>query len=75
MVDSELVMIIRSSDPAVRNRALDAFCRENSTERLITECSILEQFRHSSGNLYRRHSRGGNGLGPVAPLEKRGSYG
>jgi len=32
-------------------------------------------YRCSNGNLCCRHSCAGNGLGPVAPLEKKGSYG
>src|SRR5262245_51688622 len=46
--------IITSSDPAVRNRALDAVCRSLSFEQLLAECDDLESFRRSADNLYER---------------------
>ena len=49
---SELVRIITSSEPEVRNRALDSFCRGASLDELLAECAALEQFRRSSENLY-----------------------
>ena len=42
---SELVPIITSPDPEVRNRSLDAFCRGASLEVLLAECAALEAFR------------------------------
>lgn len=51
---SELVRIITSSEPEIRNRSLDAFCRRASTEQLLSECSALDEFRRRSGNLYER---------------------
>lgn len=51
---SELVHIITSADPEVRNRSLDAVCREASREELLAECEALEAFRRSSDNLYER---------------------
>ncbi|MCP4398372.1 MAG: UTP--glucose-1-phosphate uridylyltransferase, partial [bacterium] len=51
---SELVTIIRSGDPAVRNRSLDSFCRSASLESLLNECEALETFRKSSENLYEK---------------------
>jgi len=50
----ELVKIITSRDPAIRNRSLDAFCRSASLDTLLTECADLELFRRSSPNLYER---------------------
>jgi hypothetical protein len=51
---SSLVQIITSTDPGIRNRSLDAFCRQASLPELIAECEALEEFRHSSDNLYER---------------------
>src|SRR5437667_3313087 len=51
---SDLTSIITSADPAVRDRALDAFCREASPARLMAECEALDQFRRRSENLYER---------------------
>src|SRR5215218_852031 len=50
----ELTTIITSSDPAVRDRSLDAFCREASLPRLMAECDELDAFRRRSENLYER---------------------
>lgn len=51
---SELTAIILSSDPEVRNRSLDEFCRKASLETLLAECQALEELRRSSSNLYER---------------------
>lgn len=51
---SELIKIITSSDPQIRNRSLDAFCRSASLERLLAECEALDRFRRESDNLYER---------------------
>ncbi len=51
---SQLVSIIISSDPAVRDRSLDAFCRSAALAQLMEECAALEAFRHASANLYER---------------------
>ncbi len=51
---SELTGIITATDPAVRDRSLDAFCRAASLEELLAECAALEDFRRSSENLYER---------------------
>src|SRR5215211_5108263 len=50
----ELTAIITSEDPAVRDRPLDAYCREASLARLMSECEELERFRRRSENLYQR---------------------
>ncbi len=51
---SELARIITSSDPAVRDRSLDAFCRGASTRELLAATVELEALRSSSDNLYHR---------------------
>ena len=51
---SELVHIITASDPEVRNRPLDTFCRPATLEQLLGECESLESFRRGSENLYER---------------------
>lgn len=51
---SELTGIIASSDPEIRNRSLDAFCRGVSTGELLKECSALDDFRRHCDNLYER---------------------
>jgi len=51
---SELVNMITASDPALRNRSLDGFCRAASLETLRQECEALDHFRRTSQNLYER---------------------
>lgn len=51
---SELVNMITSTDPAIRNRSLDGFCRAATAEKLLQECAALDQFRRTSPNLYER---------------------
>ncbi len=51
---SELIDIITATDPAVRNRSLDAACRGASAEQLLAECAALDTFRRRSDNLYER---------------------
>ena len=51
---SELVHIITSEDPEIRNQSLDAFCREASMHVLFGECMALDKFRRESDNLYER---------------------
>ncbi|MDH3674643.1 MAG: UTP--glucose-1-phosphate uridylyltransferase [Anaerolineae bacterium] len=51
---STLTEIITASDPAIRNRSLDAFCRAASLTQLLAECDALEQLRRESDNLYER---------------------
>ena len=53
-MSGELVRIITSRDPALRNLSLDAFCRSASRGTLLAECADLELFRRSSPNLYER---------------------
>ena len=48
----ELVRIITATDPEVRNRSLDAFCRGASLAALLEECAELDACRRRSSNLY-----------------------
>jgi UDP-N-acetylglucosamine pyrophosphorylase len=54
LILGDLVRIITASDPAVRNRSVDQFCRGVSTHELLAEAAALEQFWRSSDNLYQR---------------------
>jgi len=51
---SQLVQIITTQDPNVRNRSLDAYCSSASLDELVRECSELDAFRRASDNLYER---------------------
>ncbi len=48
----QLVRIITSTDPAVRNQSLDRLGQAASTAALQSECAGLEQFRRTADNLY-----------------------
>ncbi len=49
-----LIEIITSSDPAVRDRSVDAYCRTATLGQLLADCAELEAFRRASDNLYER---------------------
>ena len=51
---SPLVEIITSTDPAIRNRSLDRYCREATMATLLDACDSLERLRRQSENLYHR---------------------
>src|SRR5215216_6508301 len=51
---SVLTEIITSADPAIRDRSLDAFCREATLDELLAECAELEVLRRRGDNLYER---------------------
>jgi hypothetical protein len=51
---SGLWAIITATDPAIRDRSLDAFCRNVTTEQLLVEATELERLRRTSTNLYAR---------------------
>ena len=51
---SVLWSIITATQPEVRDRSLDAFCREATAEQLLVEAKELEHFRRTSENLYER---------------------
>ena len=46
--------IITATEPEVRNRSLDAFCREAPAKQLLAEVRELERHRQTSENLYER---------------------
>jgi hypothetical protein len=49
-----LLDLITSADPAIRDRSLDAACRELTTNQLLEEADALDGFRRGSENLYDR---------------------
>ncbi len=49
---SELITIIRSTDPALKNRSIDEFCKNASLPQLLEEADELEIYRKSEPNLY-----------------------
>ncbi len=51
---SRLVTVIRSGDPAERNRSLESVCGAMSLEELRAECAALDRFRRDSTNLYEK---------------------
>jgi len=51
---SELIPLILSDEPAVRDRPLEDFCHRASAAQLLTEGVHLEGFRRQSANLYQR---------------------
>ena len=51
---ADLVGIITATDPAVRNRSLDAACAQLSLAELVEACAGLDAFRRQSQNLYER---------------------
>ncbi len=51
---AQLVQIIISDDPRVRDSALEACCRNSSAQQLLQECEQLDAFRRSCDNLYHR---------------------
>src|ERR1039458_6721664 len=50
----DLIAMITTSDPAVRNRSLDAFCRTADVAALREAARALDAFRRQSENLYER---------------------
>jgi UDP-N-acetylglucosamine pyrophosphorylase len=53
-VMSELITIIRSLNPEIKNKSLDEFCKNASLNELLDETKELELFRKEESNLYRR---------------------
>jgi hypothetical protein len=51
---SELIKVIGSSDPAIKNKSLDEFCRKMSLAELMQETRELEAYRKEETNLYNR---------------------
>ncbi len=50
----DLISIITSTDPALRDLALDAVCAGLSLDELLGQCAALEAFRRQRENLYER---------------------
>src|SRR4051794_20115375 len=53
-MSESLINIIVSSDPNVRDRALESAVAGMSTQQLLRECEALDGFRRTSTNLYER---------------------
>ena len=51
---SQLITIIKSTDPTIKNLSLDDFCRNASLETLLGEAHQLELYRKEETNLYNR---------------------
>ncbi len=51
---SQLWSIVTAGDLELRNRSLDAFCRQATLEQLLAEAADLERRRHGCTNLYER---------------------
>lgn len=51
---TDLLEIITSTDPAVRDRPLDAACDGLTADQLLAECRKLDMFRRKCDNLYER---------------------
>ncbi|MEY2726519.1 MAG: hypothetical protein RLZZ458_2386 [Planctomycetota bacterium] len=51
---SELLKVLCATEPALRDRSLEAVCRDLPAESLLHECSQLDQFRRTCENLYQR---------------------
>ena len=49
-----LLGLITSPDPAIRDRSLDDLAASASLEELLAECAALDSFRRQSPNLYER---------------------
>ena len=50
----DLIAMITTNDPAVRNRSLDGFCRTADVAALRDATRALDAFRRQSENLYER---------------------
>jgi hypothetical protein len=51
---ANLLEIIQSIDPEIKNRSIDALCSEASVAGLLEEAAELDSFRRTSSNLYLR---------------------
>lgn len=51
---SQLITIIKSTDPVLKNKSLEDFCREASLKELLKETKDLELYRNEETNLYNR---------------------
>lgn len=51
---NQLIDIITSSDPSIKNKSLEDYCKDASLEMLLAEARELEQYRKQESNLYNR---------------------
>jgi UDP-N-acetylglucosamine pyrophosphorylase len=51
---NELITIIRSADPAIKNKSLEEFCKNASLNELMDASNELELYRKEEHNLYNR---------------------
>jgi hypothetical protein len=51
---TNLLQVIISHDPAIRNLSLDRCCHGLSVKQLMLQCAELDQFRRQCDNLYER---------------------
>ena len=51
---SELISIIQSTDPHIKNKSLEVFCKNASLYELLDESKLLELYRKNESNLYNR---------------------
>lgn len=51
---NNLVDIITSKEPAIRNLSLDGACKEMPIDKLLSECEALESMRKENNNLYEK---------------------
>lgn len=54
MITSQLINIIRSSDPEIKNKSLEDYCQNASLNELLDEAKELELYRKEDSNLYNR---------------------
>ena len=50
----DLISIITSPNPAIRNQSLEGICKTASSSELVAVCDQLDAFRHQSSNLYEK---------------------
>ena len=53
-MQSQLINIITATDPALKNKSIDDFCRVATIDELLSEAKSLDLFRKSEPNLYHR---------------------
>ena len=51
---SQLINIITSTDPSIKNKSIDEFCKGASLDDLLIEAKSLELYRKEEVNLYHR---------------------
>lgn len=51
---NQLITIIRSAEPSIKNKSLDEFCKGASLKELLIEAKELDVYRKEESNLYNR---------------------